>query len=206
VGTGLAAYNLHQVVSYQPVWRNGETLWQYHVALPGHGAKAYESLAAYYYADFSDAVARQNEPQMAASLHKMSVVVEAGLQEFWPDQRQAPPPATYFLFFLRSLIEEVKGEPDAALASLLMSDRLHPNFDSTNLNLSQLYRKLAGTATNPEQKKTYTFAARDRFATYLKLVYRGRQPPPEANAEMAALEAGCMALANETTVPAPANP
>jgi hypothetical protein len=202
IGVAFAGDNLFQTLRYQPAWKDGENLWQYHIASPRHTTAAYDNLAAYYYADFSDAVARQDQPRMAASLHKMSVVVEAGLTEYWPDQKQPPPPETYFLFFLRSLIEEVTGQPDAALASLLLSDRLHPNFDSTNLNLSRLYHKLAGTAQSPQQSETYLLAARDRFAAYLKLVYRGRQPPPEERAEMAGLEAECLNL----TEPAQKNP
>jgi hypothetical protein len=201
IAGGLAANNLYQTVSYQPAWRNGATLWQYHIALPRHTAVAYENLAAYYYAEFGAALTRQDNPGMVAALHKMSVVVEAGLTEYWPDRQQTPPPQTSFLFFLKSLIEEVKGEPDAALASLLMSDRLHPRFDSTNLNLSRLYQKLSKTTSNPQRRETYLLSARDRFAEYIKLVYRGRQPPPGVSAEMAGLEAECAALASHIQPP-----
>jgi hypothetical protein len=191
---GLAANNFYQTLSYQPAWRNGETLWQYHIALPHHTIVAYQNLGAYYYAAFGDAVARQDYPRMVAALQKMSVVVEAGLAEYWCDRQQPPPPQTSFLFFLKSLIEEVKDDPRAALASLLMSDQLHPGFDSTNLNLSRLYHKLSKTEPNPQQRATCLLAARDRFAEYIKLVYRGRQPPPEVSAEMASLEAECSAM------------
>lgn len=201
VAAGLAGNNLCQTLSYQPAWRNGETLWQYHVALSRHTVVAYENLGAYYYAEFGDALKRQDNSRMVAALQKMSVVVEAGLAEYWRDRQQAPPPQTAFLFFLKSLIEEVKDEPDAALASLLMSDRLHPGFDSTNLNLSRLYHKLSKAAQNPQQRETYLLAARDRFAEYIKLFYRGRQPPPEVSAEMAGLEAECSALAIEPPPP-----
>ena len=187
--------NLAQTAGYQPAWRNGETLWRNHIAQPRHTAAAYDNLAAYYYADFGDALAQQNQPRMAAALHKMSVVVTAGLAEYWPDQKQPPSPELSFLFFLRSLIEEVTGQPDAALASLLIADQLHPNFDSTNLNLSRLYRKLSATAQNLPQRETYLHAARDRFAAYTKLAYRNRPPPPEVRTEMAGLEAECSALA-----------
>jgi hypothetical protein len=191
VGIGFGALNLFQTFSYLPAWRNGETLWQHHLGLPNPSPAAYSNLAAYYYAQ---ATSQQGTPEMAVSMRKMAVVVNAGLAQFWPDQKMAPPAETYFLFFLQSIVQEVNGEPDAALASLLIADRLHPKFDSTNLNLSRLYRKLAGMATNPQQKKTYLFAARDRFATYLKLVYRDRPPSPEASAEMDSLEAECLAL------------
>lgn len=205
IAGGLAANNLYQTLAYQPAWRNGETLWQYHIALPSHTVVAYQNLGAYYYAEFGDAVTRQDKPRMVAALQKMSVVVEAGLTEYWRDRQQPPPPQTSFLFFLKSLIEEVKGDPDAALASLLMSDRLHPRFDSTNLNLSRLYHKLAGTAQSPQQRETCLLAARDRFAEYIKLVYRGRQPPPEVSAEMAGLEAECAAPVPKIEPPPPQN-
>lgn len=189
-----ATGNLLQTIFYLPAWRNGETLWQYHLAQPVHSVTAYDNLGAYYYADFGAAVARNDQPHMAASLQKMGVVVAAGLTEFWPDHRQSPPVGTHFLFFLRSLMEEVNSQPEAALASLLIADQLHPRFDSTNLNLSRLYHKLAGSASSHEQKDSYRRAARDRFATYLELVYRDRQPPLAEQAELAALEAECAAV------------
>jgi len=194
VAVGLTTNNLFQTFSYQPAWRNGETLWQYHIALSRHTVVAYENLGAYYYAEFGDALSRQDNSRMVAALQKMSVVVEAGLTEYWRDRQQPPPPQTSYLFFLKSLIEEVKGDADAALASLLMSDRLHPGFDSTNLNLSRLYHELSQATQNPQQRETYLLAARDRFAEYIKLFYRDRQPTPEVRAEMAGLEAECSAM------------
>ncbi len=188
---GFVAINLFQTFSYQPAWRNGETLWQYHIALPHPGPAAYENLAAYYYAE---ATAQVGTPEMAVTMRKMSVVVEAGLEQFWPDRRQPPPPDTYFLFFLQSIVQEVNGQAEAALASLLTSDRLHPKFDSTNLNLARLYRKLAKTAADPEQKETYARDARDRFAEYIALAFRGRPAPPEIQQEMADIEAESSAL------------
>ena len=186
LGAAFVAINLFQGFSYQRAWRDGETLWQYHLAQPQPSPTAYANLATYYYAD---ATARQGTPQMAVPMRKMAIVVDAGLAQFWPDHQQPPPPDTYFLFFLQSIVQEVNGELEAALDSLLTSDRLRSKFDSTNLNLSRLYRKLAETAQNPQQKKVYILAAGDRFATYVKLVYRDRQPPPEVSAEMASLKA-----------------
>ena len=179
-GIGFVALNLFQTFSYQPAWRNGETLWQYHLTLPQTSPTAYANLAAYYYAD---ATAKMGTPQMAAPMSKMAVVVDAGLKQFWPDHRQPPPPDTYFLFFLQSIVQEVKGEPEAALESLLTSDRLHPKFDSTNLNLAHLYHKLSKNATDPKQRETYARAAQDRFAEYIALAFRGRPAPPEMQKE-----------------------
>jgi hypothetical protein len=191
IGAAFLASNLFQTLTYQPAWKNGETLWQYHISQPQHSTIAYDNLAAYYYADFGDAVAKHDQPRMAASLDKMSVVIDAGLAEYWRDRQQPPPIGTYFLFFLRSLIQEVTGQPEAALASLLMSDQLHPRFDSTNLNLSRVYHKLATTTADPQQRETYRRAARDRYADYVRLLYRDRPPPPEVQAEMASLAAEC---------------
>jgi hypothetical protein len=188
VGSGFVAINLFQTFSYQPAWRSGDTLWQYHLALPQPGPTAYANLAACYYAEVT---AQQGTPNMAVSMHKMSVVVDAGLAQFWPDHQQSPPPDTYFLFFLQSIVQEIKGEPEAALASLLTSDRLRPRSDSTDLNLARLYHKLAGTATDRKQRETYAHAARDRFAAYIALAYRSRPVPQEAQKELADLEAGC---------------
>jgi hypothetical protein len=187
-GLGIVMVNLFQIYAYQPVWRNGETLWQYHLALPDPSPTAYANLAACCYAE---ATAQQGTPNMALSMSKMSVVVDAGLAQFWRDRRQPPPPDTYFLFFLQSIVQEVKGEPEAALASLLTADRLHPRFDSTNLNLARLYHKLAGTTTDPKQRETYARAARDRFTEYIALDYCGRPAPPDVQKELADLEAGC---------------
>lgn len=185
--------NIGQTFSYEPAWRNGETLWQHHLAEPRHVPKDYDNLAAYYYADFGAAIAHQDEPRMASTLHKMTVVVDAGLAEYWPDRSQPPPSETYFLFFLRSLIEEVEGKPEAALGSLLTADQLHPGFDATNLNLARLYHKLALAAMEPDKQAAYRTAARDRFATYVKLVYRDRTPPAEIQTELAGYEAECAA-------------
>jgi hypothetical protein len=200
--TGLLANNLYQSLAYETAWRNGETLWQYHIALPGHVARDYDNLAAYYYADFGDAIAGQDQLRAATSLNKMKVVVEAGLADFWPDRQQSPPAQTSFLFFLRSLIEEVEGKPDDALASLLMADRLHPGFDSTDLNLSRLYRKLAAAATDATQRAEDLRAARDRFAQYLQLDYRNRPMPANVRQEMSDLDAACSDLPEPAARPA----
>jgi hypothetical protein len=189
-GVGLAALNLFQTFSYLPAWRNGETLWQYHLALPSPSPSAYGNLAAYYYARATD---QQGTPAMAVSMGKMAVVVDAGLAQFWPDRKQTPPPEIYFLFFLKSILQEIAGEPEAALASLLTSDRLRPQFDSTQLNLALLYHRLAGAATDSNQKEIYARAARDRYAEYLSLVYRGRAAPPESQKQLAEFEAECAA-------------
>ncbi|MDR3377409.1 MAG: hypothetical protein P4M10_01880 [Verrucomicrobiae bacterium] len=207
LGAGLLANNLYQSLAYEAAWRNGETLWQYHIALPDHSPRDYDNLAAYYYADFSDALARHDEPRAATALHKMKVVVQAGLSEFWPDQQQPPPTPTAFLFFLRSLIEQVEDKPEAALASLLTSDRLRPRFDSTNLNLARLYRKLAdASAADAPRHAANLRAARDRFTLYLQLAFRNRPPPPTLRQEMADLEAACSALPATETSPPPKAP
>jgi hypothetical protein len=192
VGMVFVTINVFQSFSYQRAWRNGETLWQYHLVLPQPSPVAYANLAAYYYAE---ATARQGTPQMAMPMRKMAIVVDAGLAEFWRDRRQPPPPDTYFLFFLQSIVQEVNGEPDAALASLLISDRLHPKFDATNLNLAHLYRKLAQTAKDPQQQ-TYARAAKDRFSEYIALAFRNRPAPPEVQKEFADIKAGC-SVANQ---------
>jgi hypothetical protein len=186
VGVGFLSLNLFQTIAYEPAWRDGETLWQYHLALPQTNPAAYANLAAYYYAE---ATAQQGTPEMALAMNKMSVVVDAGLNQFWPDHRQPPPPETYFLFFLQSIVQEVKGEPEAALTSLLTADHLRPKFDSTNLNLALLYHKLAGTAGDPNQKTAYARAARDRYAEYIALAYHGRPAPSDVTEKMANLQA-----------------
>ena len=143
---------------------------------------------------------------MISSIRKMEIVIQAGLAEFWRDRQHPPPPETSYLFFLESLVQEAKGDPDAALASLLTSDRLHFRFDATNLNLSRLYRKLAKAAQTPQQQETYTRAARERFVEYIALAFRGRPAPPEVSKELADIEAECLMLAlpvdNEKTKPA----
>ena len=191
IGMIFMMVNVFQKLSYERAWRNGETLWQYHIALPRPSPIAYENLAACYYADYGSAHAQQNTPRMVSSIRKMEIVIQAGLAEFWRDRRQPPPPETSYLFFLQSLVQEVKGEPEAALASLLTSDHLHTEFDATNLNLSRLYRKLARTAGTPQQQQMYIHAARERFTEYIALAFRGRPAPPEARKELADIEAEC---------------
>ncbi len=174
------AGNLFQKFSYEPAWRNGETLWQYHLTLPRPKPEAYENLAAYYYAG---AVARVGTPAMAAPMLKMAAVVDAGLAEFWPDHRQSPPSNIYFLFFLRSIVQEVNGAPEAALTSLLTADRLHPGFDAINLNMARLYHKLADANADLKQREIFARAACDRFGEYIALAFRGRPAPPEVQKE-----------------------
>jgi hypothetical protein len=185
------AVNLFQKLSYQPAWRNGETLWQYHLTLPRPNPEAYENLAAYYYAG---AVAQVGTPAMAVPMRKMAAVVNAGLAEFWPDHQQSPPVNTYFLFFLRSIVQEVNGAPEAALTSLLTADSLHPGFDAINLNLARLYRKLSKTSADAKERETYARAAQDRFAEYITLAFRSRPVPPEVQKEFADIRAECFAL------------
>jgi hypothetical protein len=190
-GACFVILNLFQTFSYQPAWRNGETLWQYHLTLPQPSPMSYANLAAYYYAD---ATAKVGTPQMAMPMSKMSVVVDAGLAKFWPDHRQPPPPDIYFLFFLKSIVQEVSGEPEAALASLLTSDNLHPKFDSTSLNLARLYRKLSKAAADPRQRAVYAHDAQNRFAEYMALAFRGRPAPPDVQKEFADIKAESSAL------------
>jgi hypothetical protein len=185
-----ASMNLYQTCSYQRAWRNGETLWQYHILLPQPSPDAYENLAAYFYAQ---ANAQDNPQERAKLFQKVSVVVEAGFAQFWPDRQQPPPPQISFLFFLRSLIEEIRGEPAKALDSLLMSDRLHPQFDSTELNLARLYHKLAGLTTDRIQQQNYSVAARDRFLQYIDLAYHRRTAPPDVQQELQSYEVLCSA-------------
>jgi len=194
LGAIFVALNVFQKCAYEPAWRNAESLWQYHIALPDPSPIAYDNLAASYYADYGSAHDRQDLPAMISALRKMEAVIDAGLAEFWSDRRQPPPPATAHLFFLRSLTEQVKGDREAALASLLTSDRLRPRFDATHLNLARLYQELAGTATEPQQRATYLRAARDRLASYVDLAYRGRPAPADLRQELAGLEAECAAL------------
>ena len=182
------AINVFQKISYERRWRNAETLWQYHIALPQPKTTAYENLAAYYYAV---AGVLRGTPDMALPMRKMAVVIEAGLAEFWRDRQQPPPPETYYLFFLQSIVQEVKGDPEAALVSLLTADRLHSRFDAINLNLALLYHKLAETARNPQQRETYAQDARDRYLQYIALAFRSRPAPPEIRQEQARLEAEC---------------
>ena len=189
-GVVFLSINVFQKLSYQTAWRNGETLWQYHLTLPKPDPGAYANLAAYYYAG---AVAHRGTPEMAAPMRKMAIVVDAGLAEFWHDRQPPPPPEAYYLFFLQSIVQEVNGEPEAALTSLLTADGLHPGFDAINLNLARLYRKLAGTAQDPQQRETYACAARDRFAEYIALAYRGRAATPEDQKEFAGFQAACSA-------------
>jgi hypothetical protein len=165
--------NLFQKISYQTAWRDAETLWQYHIGLPQPSPTAFENLAAYYYS-----VAQKDPAQAGAPLAKMGIVVDAGFAQFWQDRKQPPPRQTYFLFFLKALIQEVQGDLKGALSSLLTSDRIHPRFDSTKLNLARLYRKLGEANDDVRQRAEYAQAARDCFDEYINLAFRGRPLPP----------------------------
>jgi protein O-mannosyl-transferase len=194
VGVLLVANNLFQTISYQTQWRDGESLWQYHIALPNAVPKSYDNLGAFYFAQFTDAGEKHDVTAMDAAIKKMTVVVQAGMDEYWPDHHVAPPNKIAFLFFLQSLVEDVTGKPQAALESLLTSDKLQPGFDSTQYNLSRVYKELAQSAADEHQREIYYQSARDRFAEYIKLAFRDRVPPPDVSQEMADLEAKCAAF------------
>jgi hypothetical protein len=197
IGLWMLGMNLFQTYAYQPAWRNGETLRQYDVIHGKSNPGPYETLAAFYYAQITP----QSTPQeITTILHKVAIVADAGLAQFWPDQKQPPPPQTYFLFFLRSLVEEMEGMPDQALNSLLISDRLRPKYDATNLNLARLYHKLAGLTKDPVQRQNDSIASRDRFLQYLSLAYPNRTAPPDAQKELAEYEAQCSGT-NQVVVP-----
>jgi hypothetical protein len=176
--------NVYQKLSYQAAWRNAETLWQHHIGLPHPSPVAFGNLAAYYYA------ALQIDPERAGvALQKMNVVVDAGLAEFWPDRKQPPPGDTYYLFFLKAIVQEVTGDVHGALESLLTAERLHSRFDSTKLNLTGVYRKLVRAESDPRRRLAYAQAARDRFAEYVELAFRGRSLPPELARERESIQA-----------------
>jgi hypothetical protein len=196
-----ACLNGFQKLRYQTCWRNAETLWQYHLALPHPSPIAFENLAAYYYAIAGTQL--QDPAAMAVSMKKMAIVVDAGLNEFWPDPSRSPPPATYYLLFLKAIVQEVNGNLESALTSLLTSDRLRPGFDATNLNLARLYRKLAGQAADQAVKRSYVCAARDRFGLYLSHAFRGRLAPPEIELERSTMELECQAY-SQPSEPKPA--
>ncbi len=184
--------NLFQKLSYQTAWRNAETLWRYHIGLPSPSPTAFGNLAAYCYA------AAQTDPAHAdVLLGKMAIVVDGGIAEFWSDRKQPPPSATYFLFFLRAILQEVNGDLNAALTSLLTADQIHPRFDSTKLNLARLYRKLGKTDIALPQRMTYAEGARAQFAEYLTLAFRGRPLPPEVQQERDAIQSEYAALASQ---------
>jgi hypothetical protein len=187
VAAGLfALMNLVQKIAYQPAWRNGETFWQFHVALPEPAPGAYENLAAYYYAQ---AVANQGKPEMLLPLRKMSTVVDAGMKYLWPDRNQPPPSSVAHLLFLQAILLELAGKNEAAVESLVTSDRLRPKFDFTKLNLARLYRTLAKAAAEPVKKKEHALAAKERFAEYVALAFRGRPAPPAVQREQAEINA-----------------
>ncbi|HTV39104.1 MAG TPA: hypothetical protein VMF08_00905 [Candidatus Sulfotelmatobacter sp.] len=188
------AVNVYQTFAYQPMWRNAETLWRYHLALPQPSSVAYENLAAWYYADFSSAHAQHDLPGMVSCLQNMEAVIGAGLAQYWPNHDNPPPVATSYLFFLKSLAQEVKGDENGALASLLMSDHLRPGFAPTNLNLSLLYQKLAASAQSPQQRRTYLEDAKGRLSRYIALTWRGRPAPPDVQKQLTDIEAECASL------------
>jgi len=181
--------NLFQKLSYQTEWRNAETLWQYHIGLPHPRPTAFGNLAAYYYA-----AALADPAHAEVSMRKMAVVVDGGFAEFWRDRKQPAPQETYFLCFLKAIIQEVNGDFKGALTSLLTSDQLHPRFASTKLNLARLYRKLGKTDTDLRQRAAYAQAAQDRFAEYVTLAFRSRSLPPDVAKERDIIRAEYAAL------------
>jgi hypothetical protein len=183
--------NLFQHFSYQSAWKNGETLWQYHICLPDPSPTAYENLAGYY---FACATAQQGTPESFRLVHKMDVVVEAGLAEFWRNRQQSPPPQTFLLFFQKSIVQEINSNLSAALASLLTSNQLNPGFDATYLNLARVYCKLAHTAQDSLQRKTYSVAARDHLGDYIQRAFTNLPVPAELRQEFEDMKAECLSF------------
>src|SRR5262249_42153981 len=119
--------NVSQTFSYRSAWRDGESLWQYHVALSHPAPEAFGNLAAYYYSVASE---HRNTPEGDKAIRKMAIVIDAGLDEFWPERKGPPPAKTWQLFFLRSIEQQVDGRLEDALANLRLADQLRPGFDS----------------------------------------------------------------------------
>jgi hypothetical protein len=190
------ALNIGNKAVYLREWRTAETLWQYHLSLKEPSLTAYENLAAYYYAVFADAPPAEG----AASLRKMSVVIDGALKQFWPDRTQPPPNRTAHIFFLKSLVEQVTGRFNAAVDSLKMSEQLNPNSAPTRLNLARLYRELADGTKEKPLKVQYLQQSQISFAEYIKLAFRGAAPAPNIAQEVAAVESDLRRLTE-----APAN-
>lgn len=165
------ATNAWQTLAYQRAWRDGESLWQYHVTLPQASSVAYDNLAATYYAMFGE---REDAAEKLQLLRKMEVVVAAGLQQFWPDRVSAPPPACWQLFFLQAIVQELRGQPEAAIESLLISERLNGSFPATRYNLAMLYRDQALGSEDPASRARYARQALDSLHRHL------RRPPTPA--------------------------
>jgi hypothetical protein len=180
--------NVYQTFGYQPIWRDGERFWQYHVTLPNPSPSAYDNLATYYY---SEARAQTDSAKTVVPMNKLAIVIDAGLAEFWRDRTQPPPRETFYLFFMKSLVQEVSGDPEGALQSLQLADQLHPGFPDISLGLSRVYRRLALSPAHMQQHQQYACAGRDHYAQYLKLAFRDRPVPEEQAHELAAMEAEC---------------
>ena len=195
---GFFGVNLFQKLSYQTAWRNGETLWQYHLTLPQPATGAYENLAGYYYANFTSAFVQKNTPLMVSSIRKMATVVDAGLAEFWltaASRRRRKPIIFYFSIF----VQEVNDEPEAALSSLLTADRLRPGFDAINLNLARLYRELAGGLPRFPAAANVSARCARPVRQNISVEFPGRPAPPEFRKEMADIEAEYSAVTNSSS-------
>src|SRR5262249_31936405 len=138
--------------------------------------ESFANLAAYYY---SIASPNPATPEADAAIREMGVVVDSGLAQFWPDPKVQPPQEIWNLVFLKSILQEVNGNPQEALKSLLLADQLRPRFDSINLNLARLYFRLSKSMTEPAAQLACARNARDRFVSYIQLEFRGRTPPTE---------------------------
>ena len=166
--------NLVQNVRYQRVWRDPDTLWQYHLMLPNPSIAAFETLAVYYY---KTAIALDEPEARAPRFQKMAVVVDAGLNTFWPDRSGPPPAPTWQLFFLRAIVEEIRGRPEAAIESLLTSLSMNEAFAASHQNLAMLYRRQALMDTSPTQKAGDARKAVTHYRRYIMLTFGGGDVP-----------------------------
>jgi hypothetical protein len=90
------------------------------------------------------------------------------MRQFWPDRAGPPPSACWQLFFLQAIVQEVQGEPEAAIESLLTSARLNGSFRATHYNLAMLYRDLALASDGDPTRRAYAQQAVQSLEAYLR--------------------------------------
>ncbi len=165
--------NLVTNLTYQTKWRDGETLWRHHVGMANSSWMAYRNLGAWYYE-----AACSNPSEAPVLLRKMEVVVDAGIERFWPDRERVPSPAVPPLLLLKAIVQEMTGRLAGAVETLLLADMFKPDDQTTQTNLAMLYWKMAVQA-GEEPGGELGRKALARYERYIELAFGSYDALPE---------------------------
>lgn len=181
----ICAINLFHQQIYLQSWRTPETFWTEQIERNPQAEPAYSNFSSYLYNRFY----QTTDPETELEYIKWTAsVVRQGLDTFWTDRDSPPPRQLYQLLFMRSLIEQVQGlPPEVPIETLLLVERLNPNYDAALLNLSRLHRDLASASEGPIKEQSAKQAL-DYYKKYYEKTYKSYDLPKRAENELTQLK------------------